>query len=300
MDREITRRGFMARGLAGTAVVGWVGNRLASAAESTASSGEGKLRKACQLGMVQEGKTPLEKLKIAQECGWDGVETGATGNQKVIDDLRAASEKAGVPVHSVVCETHWGYPLSDPDAAKVARGMDGMKTALKNARDLKADAVLLVPAVVSAQVRYKDAWERSQKCIRELIPIAEECGVTIAVENVWNKFLLSPLEAVRYVDDFNSKFVRFYFDVGNVVIFGFPQDWIRTLGPRIAKIHLKDFKRAGSQWVPIREGDVEWPEVRKALAEAGYSGWMTTEVAGGNRDYLRDLAGRVDKIIAGT
>jgi len=301
MHRYVSRRDFVVGGLAGASVLGLVGKGIAPAQEQDkpAGSGGGKLRKAIQYGMVQGAKTPLDHLKVAQECGWDGVECNASQDQKWIDELREAVEKSGVPVHSVVCGTHWGYPLSDPNPEKVKRGMDGMKSALRNARDLKADTVLLVPAVVNADVRYKDAYERSQQRIRELIPVAEECGVTIAVENVWNKFLLSPLEFARYLDELNSKFVRAYFDVGNVVIYGFPQDWIRTLGGRIAKIHLKDFKRDGYQWKPIREGDVQWPEVRKALAEVGYTGWLTTEVAGGDEAYLRDLAARVDKIIAG-
>jgi L-ribulose-5-phosphate 3-epimerase len=300
MQHEITRRGFMARSLTGAAAMGLVGTGAAAAQDQEKTPVAGKLRKACQYGMIQGGKSPLEKLKIAQECGWDGVETGASTDQTFIGALREASDKTGMPVHSVVCETHWSCPLSDPDPAKVQRGMDGMRAALKNARDLKADAVLLVPAVVTDVVRYKDAYERSQKCIRELIPTAEECKVVIAVENVWNKFLLSPLEFAQYIDEFNSKFVRAYFDVGNVVIFGYPQDWILTLGARLAKIHLKDFKRAGSQWVQIRDGDVQWPAVRKALAAAGYTGWLTTEVGGGNEAYLKNLAGRVDKIIAGS
>jgi hexulose-6-phosphate isomerase len=178
--------------------------------------------------------------------------------------------------------------------------MDCMKVSLQNAKDFGATAVLLVPAVVSPDIMYRDAYARSQKQIRELIPQAQELGVIIAVENVWNKFLLSPLEFARYVDEFESPFVRAYFDVGNVVLFGFPQDWIRTLGPRIAKIHLKDFKSDTKQFVPLREGSVNWPEVRKALAEIGYDGWLTTELDGGDEKYLRDVSARVDKIIAGT
>ena len=125
----------------------------------------------------------------------------------------------------------------------------------------------------------------------------------IAVEEVWNKFLLSPLEFARYVDDFESPWVRAYFDVGNVVLYAFPQDWIRTLGSRIAKIHLKDFTfdRANGRftWKNIGEGDIDWPEVRRALGEIGYSGYVTTEVAGGDASYLKDLATRVDRFLAG-
>ncbi|HNT88983.1 MAG TPA: sugar phosphate isomerase/epimerase family protein, partial [Candidatus Hydrogenedentes bacterium] len=144
------------------------------------------------------------------------------------------------------------------------------------------------------RVRYGEAWERSQENIRELLPVAEELGVVIAVENVWNKFLLSPLEFARYVDEFESPWLQAYFDVGNVVIFGYPQDWIRTLGPRIRRLHIKDFKRDGYQWSKLPyEGDVDWPEVRKAIDEIGYDGWGTEEFPGGDEAHLRELSRRM-------
>jgi L-ribulose-5-phosphate 3-epimerase len=122
--------------------------------------------------------------------------------------------------------------------------------------------------------------------------------VVIAVENVWNKFLLSPVEFARYVDEFDSPWLRAYIDVGNMILFGFAQDWVRTVGKRIVRIHLKDFKRDGSKWTNLLEGDVNWPQVRTALAEIGFSGYMTTELPGGDEAYLTDLAKRIDKIIA--
>ena len=179
-----------------------------------------------------------------------------------------------------------------------------METSLKNAALWGADAVLLVPAVVDARTSYKDAYTRSQRVIRErLLPMARDLKVIIAIEEVWNKFLLSPLEFARYVDEFDSPWVRAYFDVGNVVIYAFPQDWIRTLGSRIVKIHLKDFtfdRRNGRfEWKNIGEGDIDWSEVRRALNEINYSGYVTTEVNGGDAAYLKDLAARVDRFLAG-
>ena len=174
-----------------------------------------------------------------------------------------------------------------------------METTLRSAHAMGAETVLLVPAIVTETVGYGDAYKRSQENIRKLLPLAEEMRVVIAVENVWNKFLLSPLEFARYVDQFDSPWVKAYFDVGNVIIFGFAQDWIRTLGKRIVKIHLKDFKRSGYKWTNLLEGDVNWVEVRKALAEIGYRGFLTTELSGGDEAYLTDLAKRIDRIIAG-
>ena len=138
---------------------------------------------------------------------------------------------------------------------------------------------------------------------RELLPMARDMKIVIAVEEVWNKFLLSPLEFARYVDEFESPWVRAYFDVGNVVLYGFPQDWIRTLGSRIVKVHLKDFSldRKTSQyaWKNIGEGDIDWPQVRKAFGEIGYAGYVTTEVRGGDAAYLKDLSQRIDRFLAG-
>ena len=140
--------------------------------------------------------------------------------------------------------------------------------------------------------------------IRErLLPMARDLKVIIAVEEVWNKFLLSPIEFTKYVDEFESPWVKAYFDVGNVVFYAFPQDWIRTLGPRIAKLHLKDFKldrRNGRfTWTNLGEGDIDWPEVRRALAEIKYAGYATTELSGGDAAYLKDVSARFDRFLAG-
>jgi hexulose-6-phosphate isomerase len=199
---------------------------------------------------------------------------------------------------------HWNSPLSSADPAVVDKSVAGMETSLRNAKLWGADAVLLVPAVVNPQTSYNDAWTRSQKVIRErLLPLAAELKVVIAVEEVWNKFLLSPLEFVRYLDDFNSPWVKAYFDVCNIVFYAYPQDWIRTLGPRIVKVHLKDFQldrpNGKFYWKNLGEGDIDWVDVRKALGEINYDGWVTTEIAGGDAAYLKDVSGRLDRFLAG-
>jgi hexulose-6-phosphate isomerase len=173
-----------------------------------------------------------------------------------------------------------------------------------NAALWKAGIVLLVPAVVDAKTSYADAWSRSVPVIRDqLLPVAEGVRVQIGIEEVWNKFLLSPLEFNRYVDEFKSPLVKAYFDVGNIVFYGYPQDWLRTLGRRIVRVHLKDFKLdrgAGRfEWKNLGEGDIDWVEVRKALNEAPNATWVTTEIAGGDRTYLTDVLRRVDRFLAG-
>jgi hexulose-6-phosphate isomerase len=167
--------------------------------------------------------------------------------------------------------------------------------------------VLLVPAVVNKEVSYDDAYTRSQAEIRKAVPLAEELGVRIAIENVWNQFLLSPLEAARYVDEFNSPAVGWHFDVGNIINYGWPEQWVRILGKRIQKLHIKEFSRKRRDkeglWkgfdVPLLEGDDDWPAVMKALDEVGYAGWAMTEQPGGDSpEGLADLATRFGKILA--
>jgi len=139
---------------------------------------------------------------------------------------------------------------------------------------------------VDGKTGYSEAWSRSVPVIRDqLLPIASGFRVQIGIEEVWNKFLLSPLEFNRYIDEFQSPLVKAYFDVGNVVFYGYPQDWIRTLGRRIARLHLKDFKvdrNAGTfEWKNLGEGDIDWVEVRKALVDVLYAVSLTTEIEGG-------------------
>jgi len=174
---------------------------------------------------------------------------------------------------------------------------------MQNAHDLNAGAVLLVPGIVTADVRYVDAYRRSQEKIRELLPLAKELGVIIAIENVGNRFLLSPLEFARYIDEFDSPFVKAYFDIGNIVANGYPQDWIRTIGKRLVRVHIKRFEPGVDhpKFDPAdrRTQGINWVEVSKALKEIGYTGWVTAEVKGGDEAYLMDLSARMDKFIAG-
>jgi hexulose-6-phosphate isomerase len=196
---------------------------------------------------------------------------------------------------------HWKYPLSSADPAVVAESVKGMQTSLRNAHFWGAETVLLVPAVVNPQTSCQDAWIRSQQQIRKLIPMAEELKAIVAVEEVWNKFLLGPLEYAKYIDDFRSPWVRSYFDVGNVALTGYPQDWIRTVGRRIVKLHIKDFRfrRMQAEFVPLREGDFDWVEIHKALGEIGYHGVAPVELEGGGEAYLREVNRRLELILSG-
>jgi L-ribulose-5-phosphate 3-epimerase len=294
MNQTTGRRDFLKYAAAVTVGTGL----LARPARPQGQGQEARLLKACQYRMLPKELKDAEKFALAKKCGFAGIELNGP-----IEDLAAAKEmgalakQAGVPIHGVV--NGWGGPLSDPKPENVAKGLASMETSLKCAKAVGADAVLLVPAVVSEEVGYGEAWERSQKNVRKLLPLAKELQVTIAVENVWNKFLLSPLEFAQYVDQFDNPWLKAYIDVGNMIQFGFAQDWLRTVGKRIVKIHLKDFKRKDNKFTAsLLEGDVNWPQVRRALDEIGYHGYLTTELNGGDEAYLTDLAQRIDKIIA--
>jgi hexulose-6-phosphate isomerase len=280
---------------------------LTAAAAAAAESTRLPIKKAVLYSMLPKDRSPLEKFQMARDAGFEQIECGTTDDQAEAESILDASKTTKVGIHSVMNRDHWKYPLSSSDPDVVAKSVAGMKTSLQNAKLWGAETVLLVPAVVNPETSYRQAWERSQVQIRKLIPLAEDAKVIIAVEEVWNKFLLSPIEFAHYVDDFHSPWIKAYFDVGNVVLYGYPQDWIRTLGPRIAKLHLKDFKyrqnpeikKRVPEFVNLRDGDIDWKEVYRALSEIGYHGTATVELNGGDADYLRDVSHRVDLIMNG-
>ena len=276
----------------------------ASAEPMQPSPASATIKKSVLINMLPKELSYAAKFALAREVGFEGIEMQTITRPEEAAEIKEAAAKAGLRIHSVMNSDHWRLPLSSSDPDVVTRSVQGMETSLKNAALWGADTVLLVPAVVDAKTGYKDAYERSQRVIRErLLPMARDLKVVIAVEEVWNKFLLSPIEFARYVDEFASPWLKAYFDVGNVVLYAFPQDWIRTLGPRIVKVHLKDFNfdRANGRftWKAIGEGDIDWPEVRRALHEIGYSGYVTTEVSGGDAAYLKEVSTRVDRFLAG-
>jgi L-ribulose-5-phosphate 3-epimerase len=260
---------------------------------------DGRLKKAVLISMLPKQMSYLDRFKLAVDVGFEGVEAQTVVDQKEADQIKEASEKAKIRVHSVMNMGHWEWPFSSPNPDDVKKGAERMEISLRNAKLWGADTVLLVPAVVRPDTTILDAWSRSQPHIRNLLPLAGELGVVIGIEPVWNKFLLTPYDTAKYVDEFKSPWVKAYFDVGNVVMYGYPQEWIRALGKRIVKFHLKDFKYEKRQWVPLREGSIDWKEVRKAIAEIGFSGYLTVELEGGDEAYLREVSRRVDLIFAG-
>ncbi|HXA49935.1 MAG TPA: sugar phosphate isomerase/epimerase family protein [Candidatus Acidoferrum sp.] len=271
------------------------------AAPFAASAARLPIRKAVEFSMLPGSMPVLDRFQLAWDCGFEEIECPTTPEQDKAEEMLAASRKTGLRIHSVMNAEHWRSPLSSADPAVVEKSMEGMRTSLRNAKYWGADTVLLVPAVVNPETGYAQAWERSQREIRKLIPLAAEAKVIIGIEEVWNKFLLSPLEFARYIDDFQSPWIRAYFDVGNVAITGYPQDWIRILGKRIVKLHIKDFafRKRVAEFTPLLEGEIDFKAVHAALAEIGYQGTATVELNGGDGPYLKEVNARFEKILAG-
>lgn len=262
------------------------------------------IKKSLKFGMVKEKLSVMDKFKLLKDLGFHGVELDSPNdlNKKEILEAR---DKTGLLIPGTVNSLHWSSPLSDPDPKVRAKCVDSMKVALRDTKEYGGNTVLLVPGVVSEKVSYDDAYRRSQEEIKKLLPIAEETGVKIALENVWNNFLISPMEAARYIDDFESDLIGWYFDVGNIIRYGWPEQWIKILDKRILKLDIKEYSRKKQQeegiWkgfdVKLTEGDCNWPVVMDALEAINYSGgWGSAEVPGGDRKRLQDISERMDKI----
>ncbi len=263
---------------------------------SAAAAGE-QIKKSILISMLPKELSYWDRFKLAVDVGFHEMEVRTVDSNDEAVKIKKAADQAALRIHSVMNQAHWRYPLSSPDPKEVQASMQGMELSLNQAKLYGADAVLLVPAVVRDDTTYEQAWERSQKKIRELLPLAEKTGVIIAIEEVWNKFLLTARDFVQYIDEFNNPLVQAYVDVGNMVHYGVPQHWVRQVGKRIAKVHLKDYVRQTRQFVNLGEGDINWEEVRKSLADAGFTGNATVELRGGDRAYLADISQRVDRLL---
>jgi L-ribulose-5-phosphate 3-epimerase len=282
----------------------------ALAGRSQAGEGPGPrgIRRSLKLGMVGVGSTLREKFALLRELGYDGVEIDSPSELDLEEVLRAM-EETGLRVPGVVDAWHWQYTLGDPDPEVRRKGREGLERALRDAQRVGASTVLLVPAVVDARIRYHEAYDRSREELAALLPLADELGVAIACENVWNHFLLSPREAAQYVDSFDSPRVGWYLDLGNLVRNAWPEHWVAALGRRIYKLDIKDYSRRKRDqeglWkgfeVEIGDGDVGWPEVMAALDQVpwglGGERWASAEVAGGDAERLRAVLERMDQVL---
>lgn len=242
------------------------------------------------------GKDIYEAMELAKKAGFEGIELAimAEGDltpESTDEQLARIKEKAdslGIKIPSLASGLCWGASLTSDDPAEREEAHRIIVSQLRAAKALGADTILVIPGSVSVEfvperpiVSYDVCWDRALAAMKRLAPIAEEYGVHIGIENVWNKFLLSPLEMRNFVDAVGSEYVGVYLDTGNVVYSGYPEQWIRILGSRIKKVHFKDYRFAPGGlncFVDLLSGDVNWPEVMKAFKEIGYDGWAAGEM----------------------
>ncbi|RLE67493.1 MAG: sugar phosphate isomerase/epimerase [Thermoprotei archaeon] len=237
------------------------------------------------LGFTYSGVPALdEAVRIAKDLGYEGVEVvfddGPLAPQRIDRELRRRILEVGVEVPSVATGVFWKYNLGSPDSYERERAIEYAKMGLDLARDLDARVLLVVPGVAKPEIPYEELYERSRDSLKELAKYAEDLGVIIGVENVWNKFLYSPLEFRNFLDDVGSDYVKAYFDVGNVVALGYHEHWTRLLKGRIAMVHVKDFDiEVGSirGFRHIGRGSIEWGKVVRLLREADYDDFLIVE-----------------------
>ncbi len=295
-----SRRHFLAATAAASTLLA-VGPRAAQAAKIEHTAPPRRLLKTLKIGMVKGGDL-TSKFKVAKQAGFDGIELNSPGIN--VPETLQAIEASGLPVDGSVCSTHWRDHHSSPDAAVRAKALADLKTALVETHAVGGHTVLLVVGHGDDGPE-EEIWPRSVENIRQALPLCAELGMTIAIENVWNKFLYqhdgpnnqTAEKFVQYVDEFNSPWVGMQFDIGNHWKYGNPADWIRQLGRRVVKLDIKGFSRANDGWADITEDDLPWADVRRALDEIGFEGWVAAEVGGGDLERLTLIAQQIDQAL---
>jgi len=230
----------------------------------------------------------VKAISMAKEIGFEAFEpcVGIRGpiplaaTKADIEAIRKHAADAGMELTSIGCGLGWDLPMTSPDPSVRQRGKEALSKTLQIAQWMGVDSVLTVPGLVTPEVSYDVAMENALASIQDLVPTAEKLKVTIAVENVWNKFLLSPIETRDFIDQFDSEYVGAYMDVGNIILYGYPEQWIRILGKRIRMAHAKDFRASTGNmdgFVMLLEGSVDWPRVMAAFREVGYDRALVAE-----------------------
>lgn len=297
---SLPRRRFLTATLTLGAVPLW------SRAQSAAGSKNRSIQIAVKMGMISGGQSVMEKFQIAKEAGFAGVEPNGPLKDEEIPAMKAAIAKTGIVVPGTVCP-QGGRMMGSSDETTRKQGVELMKTSLRQTKALGGTTVLMYPGTVDENQRYAEVYENLLKSTREVLPVAEETGVKIALENVWNNIFLSPLDAVNFVDAIGSPYCGWFFDIGNVARYGWPEHWVRALGgKRIFKLDIKDYStkkhmaegpRAGFD-CEIGEGDINFTAVMKALDEVGYTGgWISAEVKGGDTARLKDICQRIQRVL---
>lgn len=261
-----------------------------------------RLLKTLKDGMVKVPGSLTDKFKAVKAAGFDGIELSAPGID--IEETKAAIEASGLVVDGSVCSTHWNIRHSSPDAAVRQQALADFQTAMRQTHAVGGHTVLLVVGH-GKDGTPEEVWKRSIDNIALLLPLCAELGIVIAIENVWNHFLYehdgsnnqSAEQFVKYVDELDSPWVGMQFDIGNHWKYGNPADWIRQLGRRVVKLDIKGFSRAQDGFKDILEDDLPWAEVRQALDDIRFEGWVAAEVGGGDAERLQKIAGQIDRAL---
>ncbi len=238
-----------------------------------------------------------EKFANLKQCGFPGVEVPTTKNDQERADFKAMSEKYGITIHSIMAVGNWATPISSDQPEVVEKSLESLRRSIDDAVFFGATTVLLVPGVVNEENPYEKVLVNAKANIAKIIPYAEEKKIYVCLENVWNKFLLSPIEFRDFVSGFNSKYIMAYFDVGNIVLYGYPQHWIKSLGSLIKKVHIKGFDSPTRNFVPLLKGTIDWAAVMKAFREIGYDGYVNAELGVDERG-LQGISDDMSEIFA--
>jgi L-ribulose-5-phosphate 3-epimerase len=236
------------------------------------------MKKGICIGSLPKDWSVEEKLALAARAGYHGVEIGTLESPDERSHVSACARKLDLELPSVMANGHWANPLSSPDENVRQAGLANVRSSVDTAVTIGASVVLVVPAVISDTQPYGEAYELSLQSLGELAPYAAERNIRLGVENVWNRFTLTPRETRQYLEAVDAPNVGLYFDCGNILAYGHPQAWIRELGDLILKVHVKDFDLPTRQWRHLLQGSVPWAEVRLALREIGYDDYLTVEL----------------------
>jgi len=271
------------------------------------------MKKAINVWCFPKGTTIKQAMQQAKEAGFDAIELAIAEEGELtletapfgVKAFRLEADRIGIEIASLACGLGWKYSLFSNDRKEREKAKECHKRSLRAAQILDVDVILSVPGPLRPEVRYDLAYQSAVEAYQELAPAAEAYGTIIGVEVVWNKFLYSPMEFARFIDDIGHPYVQAYFDVGNVLVFGYPQHWIEVLGKRIVKVHIKDFLTSVgniSGFRPLLHGDVPWAEVVKAFHKVGYDGYLIAEVGPSEQvphdQLLKQTSEALSKIVA--
>lgn len=271
--------------------------------DSVQQESDPMILKSLKIGMVGVKGSLTDKLAAAKAAGFAGIELDSPGF--AVDEAKAAIKVTGLPVDGTVCSTHWQITHTSPDAEMRKQALTDLKTAIRDTHAVGGNTVLLVVGKGSDGPE-KEIWSRAIENISKAIPTAARYGITIALENVWNRFMYehgskdefdsnqTADKYIQFIDEMNSPWFGMQFDIGNHWKYGDCGSWIRALGKRIVKLDVKGYSRAKNNWAKLGEDDIKWDDVQTALKEIGFTGWAAAEVGGGGPDRLKEISNAMD------